>query len=105
MNSYDIVEQAVREFWNNSIPEPVIAFFYQRYDNEKEWEWHEELITCTSSYDYETVVFEYDFCEGQTQVKNIKIVSLDEITTYYAKHHGLKRQNRERRESEDTGNE
>lgn len=89
IDSYTIIAQAVREFWINSIPQPVIAFFYQKYERQKEWEWHEELITCNGSDDYETVIFECDFCEGQTQVKNIKIVPLNEITSYYAKQFGM----------------
>ena len=90
MNSYDIVAQAVREFWNTSIPQLVIAFFYQKYDFDKEWEWCEELIETNGDMDYETVVFENDFCEGQTQVKDITIVPFDEVTSYYAEHMGLK---------------
>lgn len=90
MNNYDIVAKAVREYWNNSIPQTVIAFFYQKYDFEKEWEWCEELITPNGYTDYETVIFENDFWEGQTQIKNITIIPLDEITSFYAEQHKFK---------------
>lgn len=90
MNNYDIVAQAVIEYWKNTIPQVVIAFFYQKYDFESEWEWCEELIEPYGANDYETVLFQYDFWEGQTQIKDIKIVPLDEITTFYAEQHKLK---------------
>lgn len=41
MDSYDIVAEAVRKFWRENRPQPVIAFFYQKYDYDNEWEWRE----------------------------------------------------------------
>ena len=85
MNSYDIIGEAVKKYWNESHPQDVVVFFYQKYDFEDEWEWCEELVETYSSTDYEKMMFLYDFCEGQTCVKDIRIVPLDDVTRYYAK--------------------
>lgn len=83
MSSYDIIADKVREYWKETYPQDVIAFFYQKYNFESEWEWHEELVQPYGSSDYETVVYDNDFCEGQTDVKDINIVSLEEIIQFY----------------------
>ena len=36
-----------------------------------------------SDSDYEDMEFEIDFCEGQTDVKDIHIVSLREVMEFY----------------------
>lgn len=84
-DSYDFVEEAVRKYWENTYPQDVVVFFYQKYECEQEWDWHEELVECESSSDYQTVCFLHDFCEGQTCVKDITIVPLSEVTSYYAR--------------------
>lgn len=84
-DSYDFVEEAVRKYWEDTYPQDVIVFFYQKYDYENEWDWHEELVMCGGSSDWETVEFLRDFCEGQTCVKNIAVVPLSEVTSYYAR--------------------
>ena len=84
MDSYKIVADAVRAFWVEHGPRDVIAFFYQKYEWEKEWEWCEELVESYSDSDFETVTFLCDFCEGQTCVKDITIVPLYEVTDFYA---------------------
>lgn len=85
MDSYDIVAEAVRKFWRENRPQPVIAFFYQKYDYDNKWEWCEELIECESSYNYDMVIFQMDFCEGQEDVKDLTIASLDEVIDFYVK--------------------
>ena len=82
-NSYDIVADAVREYWKNNYPQTVIAFFYQKYEFNDKWEWHEELVECNAFNDYETVIYQNDFCECQTCVKDISIISLDDIIEKY----------------------
>ena len=82
MDSYDIIENAVREYWKQTgSPHEVVAFFYQKYENESEdkWEYLQELVWER----YDEVYFLNDFCEGQTCVKDIKIVSLDEVLECY----------------------
>lgn len=83
MNSYDSIADIVRAFWKATYPQTVIAFFFQKYDFDSEWEYCEELIYPHGSDDCDSVVFHNDFCEGQTEVKDIRIVSLDEIIQFY----------------------
>lgn len=91
MNSYEIVGEAVRKFWRKNDPQNVIAFFYQKYDYEDSWEWCEELVECHGYDDYEHMEFFYDFCEGQTCVKDLIIVPLSDVTRLYTKNKILKR--------------
>lgn len=81
--AYDIIAEAVRNFWKQSIPQPVVVYFFQKYDYNFYWEEHAELADCVSSDDYETVEFLDDFCEGQQCVRDIKIVPLERIIDYY----------------------
>ena len=83
--SYDYIADAVRTYWKNSYPRDVVAFFWQKYDYDEKWEWCEEVVFCKSDSDYEEVSFLNDFCEGQTQVKDIKIAPLTEIIEHYSK--------------------
>lgn len=85
MDSYDIVAEAVRKFWRENRPQAVIAFFYQKYDYDNKWEWREELIECESCSNYDMVIFQMDFCEGQEDVKDLTIASLDEVIDFYVK--------------------
>ena len=86
MNSYDIVGNAVREYWKKyCLPCDVVCFFYQKYEWENNWEWCEELVECDSDSDFESITFHSDFCEGQTMVKDLKIVPLWEVTELYTK--------------------
>ena len=52
---------------------------------EKEWEKRCELIECNDLGDYETVIFHNDFNEGQTCIKDVAIVSLEDVFEYYSK--------------------
>lgn len=85
--TYDYVSHAVRSYWKSHYPQPVIAFFYQKYDFEDVWEQCSELIDCESDMDCESVIFENDFCEGQTDIKCLHVVSLNNILNYYFEHH------------------
>ena len=81
--SYDIIGDAVRAFWRKTYPQDVIAFFRQKYNFETDWEFCAELISNSGSDDYDSVIFNDDFCEGQTEVKDIMIVPLEEIIEFY----------------------
>lgn len=97
-DSYDIIGDAVHEYWRENYPCDVVAFFWQKYDFEPDtqWQWCEEVITCTSSnIDRAGIEFLDDFCEGQTCVKDVRIVPLSDVTEFYTKH------NFEREEGED----
>ena len=84
--SSDIIKKAIIEYWRESAPQDVIVFFYQKYSHEAEWEFCKELVMANSSYDYDSMTFLNDFCEGQTDVRGITIVPLEKVTSYYAKH-------------------
>lgn len=87
-NSYEIVADEIRKFWRKTYPQTVIAFFDQKYDyeSESEWEQHNELVSPIGDYDYKNMEFECDFCEGQTDVKDVHIASLREVMEFYRKH-------------------
>lgn len=77
---YDIIADAIRNFWNETgFPEEVVVFFDQKYDYEDRWEHIRCIVSPNSSNDFETVCFDWDFCEGQQDVKDIKIVTLEEV--------------------------
>lgn len=86
LSSYDAIESAVKAYWKENYPQDVVAFFYQKYSFDDRWEWCEELVECCGNDDYENMVFLNDFCEGQTDVKNVVIASLHDVTNYYAEH-------------------
>ena len=83
-DSYKIIGDAVRDFWKKEgFAEDVIVFFDQKYSNDKQWEQCQELVMCNSDTDFKNVNFLYDFCEGQTDVTNIHIKTLEEVTDFY----------------------
>jgi hypothetical protein len=50
---------------------------------------------CNSPENFEQVIFLSDFCEGQTDVKNIHIVELDKVTDFYYNLHYKQEENKE----------
>lgn len=84
--NYDIVGEKVCEFWKKTCSQPVVVFFSQKYEFEDEWEQLAEIAYPDNYYD--EVVFENDFWEGQTEVKDIKIVPFDEILQFYIDNKG-----------------
>lgn len=93
MTSDDIIGNAVRQFWQYVGECECVAFFEQKYDHSENW----EKIKCVVS-PYETtdglyVLFDYDFCEGQTDVRSIVIVALTDILDFYEANGGLKNGN------------
>lgn len=83
----DIIADAVRKYWaeESQCPEPVVVYFYQKYDfdGDDKWMSHAEYVSPFSSDDFNTVIFEDDFCEGQSDVKDIHIVSAEEVIDCY----------------------
>jgi hypothetical protein len=92
-DSYDTVRNAVIDFWKETYPQDVIVFFNQKYefDLDEDYEWCQELASPQASDDYENVIFNSDFCEGQTWVKDIQVVPLNEIVNYYVEHKPVRR--------------
>lgn len=86
-NTYDYVEDAVRKYWKEHYPMEMIAFFYQKYDFEDEWRRQTELIECDSDRDDGTVIFLNDFCEGETDIKCLHVVPLEDVMEFYFDNH------------------
>ena len=76
----------MREFWETNYCQDVIVFFRQKYDSDKEWEWHEELVEWNGHYSTPDMTFHNDFYEGQNCVQIVAVVPLHEVTAYYAEH-------------------
>ena len=86
--SDDIIASKVADFWKEiGYAMDVIVFFLQKYECDKDWEEHEELVMPKGFADFENMTFLNDFCEGQTMVKNIKIVPLDDVVEFYREKH------------------
>lgn len=83
MDSYDVIAEAVKDYWKANYPQDVVAFFQQKYSWDDKWERCEELVECHESNNYENMTFLSDFCEGQTEVKDVVIIPLREVTAFY----------------------
>lgn len=77
--SNEIIAKEIRKFWiKHGYPCEVIVLFEQKYTWEKNWEKCAEFASPFSDSDEETVLFQNDFNEGQTDVRNIRIISFEE---------------------------
>lgn len=80
--SYDIVAKEVKRYWNYLADHDLcvdnfyIAHFYQKYDKDDKWEECTEIIECQDGHE---VIFQMDFCEGQTMVKDLCVYTLYQI--------------------------
>ena len=83
MDSYDVIAGAVKDYWKVNYPQDVVSFFQQKYSWDDKWERCEELVECHGSDDYENMTFLSDFCEGQTEVEDVVIIPLREVTAFY----------------------
>lgn len=83
----DIIADAVRKYWaeESKYPEPVIVYFYQKYDfdGDDKWESHAEYVSPLSSDDFYNMIFDHDFCAGLGDIKDINIVSAEEVFDCY----------------------
>ena len=86
--SDDIVAEAVEAYykeheylWAFSNTKYLVATFYQKYANENTWHSEVDLVVYNCATDI--VIFDNDFCEGQTDVKNVKIHDLDDVLEYF----------------------
>lgn len=84
LNSEQIIAEAVRKYWQDTFPQDVVVFFYQKYKFEKHWRQMKELVICISDNGDEMEILN-DFCEGETDVKCIKIVPLESVLDFYHK--------------------
>ena len=77
MTTYDIARLGVKKFWEaNFRHEPVIVFFEQKYTWRSEWEKID--VVAYPNEDTNEPVFEWDFCEGQTDFRKMRIVYYDD---------------------------
>ena len=83
MNSYDVIAGAVKDYWKVHYPQDVVVFFKQKYSWCEQWERCEELVECYGIDNYENMTFLSDFCEGQTDVKDVVIIPFHEVTSFY----------------------
>ena len=78
MLSVDIVSDEIRKFWHKiGYTCEVIVFFEQKYEHEKEWREYEEYASPHSSDNFDRVYFPNDFCEGERQGQNIKVMRFE----------------------------
>lgn len=81
-NTYKIVERLVREFWKkHNYEDDLLISFEQKYSFDTSWE---KITTIASPY-YEdgtggepVVVFNFDFCEGETELRKFMCLYLDD---------------------------
>lgn len=82
-NTYKIVERLVREFWEkNRFEDDLLISFEQKYSFDTQWD-HITAIASPYYGDYgdsttPTVVFNFDFCEGETDIRNFMCLYLDD---------------------------
>ena len=72
---YDIVAEAVYDYCEATYYSTCIAKFEQSY-NGKEWTKETEIVYFENCTD---LVFDMDWCEGQTFIRNIRVCRLDEV--------------------------
>lgn len=89
-NSEKIIEQEVRKFWkNNGYNVDVVCFFKQAYENDT-FEYCDVIVECDNDSENSDTVgieFSWDFCEGQTRVKDLHIIELYKVLDYYSVYH------------------
>lgn len=86
-DTYDYVAEAVRDYWSKTHPQDMVAFFEQKYDDpyDKEWIKEEEIVMwCGDLTD--RLEFLNDFNEGQTMIRNLEVVPLDDVLQFYRQH-------------------
>lgn len=82
MLSSEIIAKAVTDYYDYLISQYCcvdnfyIARFYQKYEWSDKWEECIEIVECQDGVNVE---FQRDFCEGQTEVKNVTILTLYEV--------------------------
>lgn len=89
--SSDIIADAVRKYLQEEVGKsvPVVVYFSQKYEYEDDdkWEFCGMYVTPVSQDPDGIVQFDYDFCEGQTDVKNdiknIYITTADDVFQFY----------------------
>lgn len=89
--SFDIISEAIDHYYDTIRRYPdIVCFFKQRYEGyENDWESVEVLVTTNSNDGFAkptTIIYDYDFCEGQTEVKDIYISELFSVLAFNHEH-------------------
>lgn len=86
--SDDIVAEAIKKYyeehdymWAFSDECYLVATFYQKYAHQETWDHEAQLIIYNCKTD--TIIYEDDFCEGQTEVKDINVYDLYDVLEYF----------------------
>ena len=83
MYSDSKIAREIRKFWKKEGVCDVVVFFEQKYKDEDKWEEVEVLAECESDTDYNTITFNYDFCEGEEDVRDVKIIPFHDVLRVY----------------------
>lgn len=79
-----IATGAVKDFWKNYHPEDVVIYFKQKYEYENDDKWEQvDTIAYYDGANSDNVAFLDDFFEGQTCIKDIHVVNLEDVMEYY----------------------
>lgn len=73
---YSVVADKIREFCEATYYGDVVVAFEQSYDG-KSWDRQVEFASFENS-DFESVVFNSDWCEGQSHIRNLKVWHLED---------------------------
>lgn len=87
--SDEIIADAVRKYWNETHPHDVVVFFEQKYEHEISWNEEWVIATPHSPSNADDVIFNTDFCEGQTEVQHVEIADLDDVIDCYKAYGGV----------------
>ena len=82
-----IVADAVREWWRTHYFGSVVVFFKQKHEHDDEYEPTHIIASQAAWGDSETVEFDWDFCEGETDVQDIQIFDLHYVLGEFALTH------------------
>lgn len=81
MNSEEKLVKIIKEWCSSNYCDSLVVFFKQKHKDEVIY----IDVTVLASYDYDTdiVTFDWDFCEGETDIKDVKIYSLRQVLNYF----------------------
>ena len=84
ITSQDVLAEQVKKYWGKiGYPHDVVCYFKQKYSRDEEWDTCYTIAECESSFNFDTIIFSDDFCEGQEDIKDIHIVDLEKVLDYY----------------------
>ena len=82
-NTYDIVAEVVKKLWSETHKQDVVAFFEQKYNWDNHWYEIECIVRYNEDGDPCVMEFDWDFCEGQTDIRNLYVIPLTDVLKGY----------------------